>query len=71
MKPGAKNKFLADFTDFQKRISIFWMANGLAQTLNQDRFARRSGLLPGHRTFGISGWSTPTIAGPSTSLSER
>jgi (1->4)-alpha-D-glucan 1-alpha-D-glucosylmutase len=33
LKPGATNKFLADFTAFQKRIAFYGMANGLAQTL--------------------------------------
>jgi (1->4)-alpha-D-glucan 1-alpha-D-glucosylmutase len=33
LKPGAKNKFLPDFVEFQKRIAFFGMANGLAQTL--------------------------------------
>jgi (1->4)-alpha-D-glucan 1-alpha-D-glucosylmutase len=33
LKPGAKNKFLADFTEFQKQIAFYGMANGLAQTL--------------------------------------
>ena len=33
LKPGAKNKFLADFTEFQNQIAFYGMANGLAQTL--------------------------------------
>jgi (1->4)-alpha-D-glucan 1-alpha-D-glucosylmutase len=33
LKPGAKNKFLADFTEFQKQIAFYGMANSLAQTL--------------------------------------
>ncbi len=33
LKPGAKNKFVADFTEFQKQIAFYGMANGLAQAL--------------------------------------
>ncbi len=33
LRPGTKNKFLADFTEFQKSIAFYGMANSLAQTL--------------------------------------
>jgi len=33
LKPGPTNQFLADFAGFQKQISFYGMANGLAQTL--------------------------------------
>jgi (1->4)-alpha-D-glucan 1-alpha-D-glucosylmutase len=33
LKPSAKNRFLADFVEFQKQIAFYGMANGLAQTL--------------------------------------
>jgi (1->4)-alpha-D-glucan 1-alpha-D-glucosylmutase len=33
LKPGQKNKFIADFTEFQKQIAFYGMVNGLAQTL--------------------------------------
>jgi len=33
LKPGAKNKFVADFAEFQKQIAFYGMANGLAQAL--------------------------------------
>src|SRR5580704_12302355 len=33
LKPGSKNKFVADFAEFQKRVAFYGMANGLAQAL--------------------------------------
>jgi (1->4)-alpha-D-glucan 1-alpha-D-glucosylmutase len=33
LKPGSKNKFVADFTHFQEQIAFYGMVNGLAQTL--------------------------------------
>lgn len=33
LKPGAKNKFLTNFVEFQKQIAFYGLANTLAQTL--------------------------------------
>jgi (1->4)-alpha-D-glucan 1-alpha-D-glucosylmutase len=33
LKPSARNKFLSEFTEFQKQTAFYGMANGLAQTL--------------------------------------